>query len=449
MLVDDSGNMVNAAFSIEVEEGGLALVLESAGGRTAGGGVRNADYRAALELLLRRLADLRAVLHEALVDSKQARKLTEVERRLLAGPLPLVPELDFRGLRLALTSAQGTIGQRAGAPKPGNNSKRIRLRFEVPGYGIDDRERVERHLAQGYRDSHDTAWTTGRLDASGLLRSFGTLRTHRDAPLHKPLSLVWAIAQVGRGHGRLFRWREFEKPVADLLGAFGAGRTSKYPFWHLGSTPELWEVHGLTKEPGARDGDAQAGFTEDAFRLLTDPAVRAGALDALHATHLRGVERRALWREVGLPAEPLDPAARNFGVLDGTTRAKYRREQGYLRGLLLRGAEVAACDLCGREFPKAYLVAAHIKKREEATDEERLDLANIAMLACSFGCDKLFELGDIAVDQDGTVLTAPSDGPLDPHLRLLAGRVARAFRPETETYFQWHRENTFGRATGG
>ena len=51
-----------------------------------------------------------------------------------------------------------------------------------------------------------------------------------------------------------------------------------------------------------------------------------------------------------------------------------------------------------------FLVAAHIKKRSVCTDAEKRDLKYVAMSACKFGCDELFERGYIAVADDGGLL---------------------------------------------
>lgn len=82
-----------------------------------------------------------------------------------------------------------------------------------------------------------------------------------------------------------------------------------------------------------------------------------------------------------------DPA---FAVLDGTAAVKVRKEQAALRSLLAGGRDLAACALCGQEYPMQFLVAAHVKKRSLCSDEERRDLRHVAMLACVFGCDALY-----------------------------------------------------------
>ena len=541
-VADDAGDELNADFSVEPDGEHLAVVLESAGGRMAGGGVRNADYRPGLEVLLGRLAAFEALLLDALVDSRQVRDLAEDERRLLPEPVWLGRGIDVSALRRRLTSGQGRIGQRPGAPKAGNNSKRLRLRVDVPGYRPADAGRLER----------DIAWPPTRLPARfrvpDLLAELEDLTTHRqngEVTLHTPLVLTWAVGQLAAGHDRLFEWAEFRPQVAALLREFGrpgASATPQYPFWRLRSADALWETHGLTGEPTAADGSARAGFTEQAAELLADPVVRAQAVEVLRVSYLAGVDHRALWRRVGLPvAEPpraLDvlrgllgaelPTAsgrtvevvevggstavvataegtvdlavadlqaaldrftedgavpvedevlaavlgtvagaatgdrrvvrgggvggdgrdKHFAELDGRVVAKYRKEQGELRKVLVGDVAEAPCALCGRVFPVELLIAAHIKRRSRCDDDERNDLRNVAMLACSFGCDRLFELGYVSVAEDGTVVTADGGEVLGPHLERLRGRVVEVFHPRSAGYFRWHRRTVFKGRTG-
>jgi hypothetical protein len=392
MLVDDLGSPLNAVFSVEAEGGGLSLVLESAGGKKRGGGVRNADYKDALELLLRRLGDRRAVVRTALVDSLNTQDLPEEDRLLVHGPLRLTSGLDFAGLRRRLTSAQGRIGQREGAPKAGNNSKRIRLRLEVPGYGPQDVTRLQREL-EGVR--HDVVWPTGRVEFAAKAEDELRVRIGEELP----------------GGGRI---------VAVPAGAVVV-ETSQ------GNEEIALDEVQAGLDRFAEDGRASVGSLVDVL-----VAVAAGAeVDGGQA--------------VVLPPKRTD---RQFAEFDGRAFAKYRKEQGALRKLLVSGAGQAECALCGRPFPVEFLIAAHIKARKVAPPLERQDLENIAMLACSFGCDRLFELGYVTVDDRGVVLTASTGGPLDLHLRLLEGKRSGAFTDRSAKYFRWHRKNVF-RGTGG
>ena len=391
MLVDDLGNPLNADFSVEAEGGGLSLVLESAGGKKRGGGVRNAHYKDALELLLRRLGDRRAVVRTALVDSLNTQGLPEEDRLLVDGPLRLAPGLDFGELRRRLTSAQGRIGQREGVRKAGNNSKRIRLRLEVPGYGSQDVARLLREL-EGVRQ--DVVWPTGRVAFAAKAEDELRVRIGEELP----------------GGGRI---------VAVPAGAVVV-ETSR------------------GNEEIALD-EVQAGLD----RFAEDGRVSVGSLVDVLVAVAAGAEVDG-GQAVVLPPRRTD---RQFAEFDGRAFAKYRKEQGALRKLLVGGAEQAECALCGRPFPVEFLIAAHIKPRKVAPPPERQDLENIAMLACSFGCDRLFELGHVTVDERGVVLTASTGGLLDLHLRLLEGKRSGAFTDRSAKYFRWHRENVF-RGTG-
>lgn len=121
-----------------------------------------------------------------------------------------------------------------------------------------------------------------------------------------------------------------------------------------------------------------------------------------------------------------------------------RGEQSLLRRGLLGGADKADCAICGKTYPVGFLWAAHVKKRAACTDDERRDIANVAMLACTFGCDALFEAGLVSVGEDGTILTSKTPDPaVAAPLAMLTDRRCLAFTADRAGYFKWHRENTW------
>jgi hypothetical protein len=73
------------------------------------------------------------------------------------------------------------------------------------------------------------------------------------------------------------------------------------------------------------------------------------------------------------------------------------------------------------------------------------------MLACSFGCDALYESGWITVDENGHVQTAPLDiapvGTFRDRLLRLDGLRCAAHSRNSEPYFEWHRTTTFRTAS--
>ena len=149
--------------------------------------------------------------------------------------------------------------------------------------------------------------------------------------------------------------------------------------------------------------------------------------------------------------KPIDPIT-DLATLDGTAQVQIRREQARLRRQLVGDATEAECVLCRRVFPIDLLVAAHIKKRSVCTDDEKRDLASVAMLACRMGCDQLFEYGYVSVDDTGTVRAAletcsPSSA-LASYLNRLEGEECAAFHAESAPYFEWHRSNVFAGRSG-
>jgi hypothetical protein len=137
----------------------------------------------------------------------------------------------------------------------------------------------------------------------------------------------------------------------------------------------------------------------------------------------------------------------DFAVLDGIVQTKIRKEQGQLRSLLAGERTQAACALCGHEYPMQFLVAAHVKKRAVCSDEERRDLHHVAMLACNFGCDVLYEAGWITVNENGLVETVSVAsvpvGKLREQLTYLDGRRCTAYGRDSAPYFSWHRATMF------
>jgi hypothetical protein len=72
---------------------------------------------------------------------------------------------------------------------------------------------------------------------------------------------------------------------------------------------------------------------------------------------------------------------------------------------------------------------------------------HVAMLACSFGCDALYESGWGTVDGDGFVCSVPPagvpEGKWREQLQHLDGRRCAAHSQGSEPYFAWHRATMF------
>ncbi|GAA1024815.1 MULTISPECIES: hypothetical protein [Amycolatopsis] len=400
---DDEGNELNAGFSVAADDGRLSLVMESAGGRGAGPRPRNDQYNDALELLLNRLRDRQAVVVSGVVASRQTVRLPEEERSIVPAPVVLADERDIKQVRLQITRAAGKVGLKDGATKESNNQKRIELRLEVPGYGPDDAARLAADLA-------------APASEGVLPRAEDLLRGLTGETISTPTGKENQILKVEGG--------------SVLVG------TDRSP---EGQPVPLRDIqHGL-------DVLAARGTLEVSVAELGHRSTFVGAVLA----NLPGVSRADSPTTLTLNSSGAEPDAADvhFGELDVRAQVKVRTEQTRLRKLLANGRTSAPCALCGDEFPLEFLVAAHVKKRAACTDDERRNLRDIAMFACSFGCDVLYESGWVTVDETGCIQTVRLDelpaGSLKLRMQHLAGRRCGAHRAASEPYFAWHRTTTF------
>lgn len=394
---DDAGAVLNAEFEVEPDGDHLALVMRSAGGKVNGSPHgRNHQYNLALELLLRRLRERGAVLESGVVDSALVKNLPEAERTIVESPVVLAVTPGIEELRRKLGRAQGRIGQNP----DGNATKQIRLRLRVPGYAADDAGRLAADLAQ-------PANRGKAPDVSALLRSL------IGDPIETVTGSVNTIIEVE------------QKQVMVT--------TNRSP---QGQWVDVRDV-----EAGLEKLYAQGSVLVSVAELGHRSAFVGAVLATIPGTV---VSLRPALITLQNPEFPL--RVRRFDVLDGSAQVTTRKEQRELRRLLLGGRTSAPCDLCGHDFPGDFLVAAHIKKRSLCTDDERNDLTNVAMLACRFGCDSLFESGHVTVDDTGRVLSWFEDGlrgRLRDHLDQLHGRPCGAHRADSQPYFTWHRANVY------
>lgn len=126
--------------------------------------------------------------------------------------------------------------------------------------------------------------------------------------------------------------------------------------------------------------------------------------------------------------------------LDVDSTSKSRKEQAFLRAFHSNGRLNSQCVLCCEEYPLEFLVAAHIKKRSECSNAEKLDFKNIAALMCKAGCDDLFEKGYVYVSGGEVYKNSKRDTTtaLDSVISKIAGNKVPNWHG-SEEYYNHHK----------
>ncbi|MBL8205365.1 MAG: hypothetical protein JNM09_14105 [Blastocatellia bacterium] len=143
----------------------------------------------------------------------------------------------------------------------------------------------------------------------------------------------------------------------------------------------------------------------------------------------------------------------NLKNTDEEVLSKRRTEQDKLRKELLDGKGKGKCALCGNEYEDLSLVAAHKKKRQYCSEQERLD-PDIVMLLCKFGCDHLYEEGFILIE-NGKVVENPIKKPKGEERAFIEKLIKdkhcldkRWLERNSEKFLSWHYENHFAKRSG-
>jgi hypothetical protein len=406
-LLNDDSTELDAEFAIvDTGDGRLDITVESGGGLTAGGRRRNPDYRQLLEELLRRSAAIDAVIHDVFVASRTTAALPLSDRRIQVPdrpfPIALGSHEDFDRLRKDLTGPQANIGS---ARQEGGGNERKRITMVISSPLAPTRDALIAHLGAVEGQSH-------RSRRSGI-------------------SVGLSVADLETA---IERWRQVGRE--EFLREFGAPEARKYL---VADGPD--EIDAMALILAAR---ALAGMEVDG-PWRADRANVASPLRSLGFA----VE------DLDDPQEgPLGPDPQSYvnlaGRLGGTdvaVRRMGRREQRFLRGALGIATgdpnAVTACGMCGRAFPHAFLVAAHIKPRHMCSDAERLDLPHVGWALCLAGCDAMFEQGYLGVKDEGRIFGMPPAAAVPPALadlmEPLVGTRAPGWSSGRAAYFEAHR----------
>jgi hypothetical protein len=174
-IVDNDGTVLDATFSVLYGDDQLSVVYESSGGRAGGPNPRNLQYRRGLNVLLRRLQQLDAVIDEIRVESERTRLLPVDQQRVRienrSFPLPLAGLGDVEDLRREISRYGRKVGQSPEKAIQSGGSSR-RLRIFISGVSLDA-QTLERQVAGSGIDAESPAVEAVVEIAAGRARGDG------------------------------------------------------------------------------------------------------------------------------------------------------------------------------------------------------------------------------------------------------------------------------------
>lgn len=263
---------------------------------------------------------------------------------------------------------------------------------------------------------------------------------------HKPLLLVYVLAQYFKGHTQLFSYeKEIDKPLVDLLKRFGPIRqsyNSTYPFWRL-LNDKFWTLKNASfilprksnTDPTKSEllkNNVFGGFDDDAYGLLKNNKSLISDLinNVLDDCFPESISQQ-ICDHIGFEntpqTRPRDPKFR-MGVL---------RAYGYRCAVCQMDIRVDTISIC--------LEAAHIRWKQYGGPCS----VNNGLCLCSLH-HRAFDMGAIAIDDNFKILLSSSlnGGALTDEL-FYKYDGNEIFKPKNElflpaiNYIKWHRKEIF------
>lgn len=263
---------------------------------------------------------------------------------------------------------------------------------------------------------------------------------------HKPLLLVYVLAQYYKGHGQLFSYEhEIDKPLIDLLKRFGPIRqtySSTYPFWRL-LNDKFWKLTNIdfvlprlsnTDPPKSEliKHKVEGGFDDSSYELLKNnrPLINELVYKILDNCFPESVSEQIL-DHIGY---------------ERTDSIKFRDPKFRIDVLRAYTYKCAVCQLDVRiDALSICLEAAHIRWKQYGGPCS----INNGLCLCSLH-HRAFDIGALSIDDDYKIIlsSAINGGELVDKLfyrfdgiQILKPRCKES-SPAIE-YVKWHRKEVF------
>lgn len=259
---------------------------------------------------------------------------------------------------------------------------------------------------------------------------------------HKPLLLLYVLANYQKGHARLFDYgTEIRDQLHSLLERFGPQRAQyrpDMPFWRL-KGDGFWELQndefcsttGSSRQPPAGElvkHNVAGGFDEQHYALLSKNKNLIGSLaQQILEAHFPESIQEEIADEMGFDIRQIRK------VRDPQFRQQVLRAYNY------------QCAICGfnmrHDHSSVALEAAHIKWKQHGGPCE---ISN-GLALCAIH-HKAFDKGSIGLDEEMRVLVSPAVNGAgivrslfwDFAGKLISLPIAKENCPEEE-FVEWHR----------
>lgn len=290
------------------------------------------------------------------------------------------------------------------------------------------------------------------MDDSSVIECFQRLTVWRrgdERAPHKPLLILLALGRYYAGGSRLIPYSELDRPLKQLLDAFGSPRKSQhteYPFWRL-QNDGVWELKNVERCQ-SRKSNSDAKKSE-LLKYAVVGGLRAELYDAC-------IERPHLFWQVSSDLlERCFPDSLHQDILEAVglrwearAFATRRNRDPRFRDLVLTAYEFR-CAICGLDLRMAGrelgLEAAHIKWRQ-ANGPDSVDNG---LALCSLH-HKLLDRGAIGLTDEGVLVVSESvhgSEGLETCLLIHHGKPIRSplrvsYRPIPD-FTRWHRAQVF------
>lgn len=288
-------------------------------------------------------------------------------------------------------------------------------------------------------------------ESERLLEAFRSLRVwvrRSERAPHKPLLVLLALGKWVRGDRSGLPFRDIEKPLSDLLDAFGPPRRSvhpEYPFWRL-QHDDLWEVtaNGSMAPRASNTDPKKTDLRAKQARGQFAPAV----IQALEADQRLAFEIARAVLDQSFPESLHEDILEAVGLPLELGEQVHRRTSQSFRHTVLE-AYRSRCAVCGFSLRMGPAIrgvdVAHVQWRQAGGP----DTVGNGVALCALH-RRLFDLGAFSLDptslevvvSDEVEGTGLEETLARFHGQRILGPDAADHQPHP-SFIEWHRRQVF------